>query len=236
MATTLTLGDTASFAQSFGGFKQLFIGNSLNPGITAGNMILTTLLSPPFVWNWNRAAASFVTVIGQQDYTVSIPTFGFIEKASYSDGTKIAEITNMQGVLGIGTEPGLPAFIAPQIDDNAGNITFRLLPVPDQVYTISLIFQKRIPALMTSTASKWAPVPDHYSHLYQWGFLAVIAAYFEDPRWAQFSQKFVSSVLSMAEGLQEEQKNVFQKTWLDMVSEQQGRSQRTSQGIQNRQV
>lgn len=238
MATTLTLGDTASFAQSFGGFKQLFIGNSLNPGITAGNMILTTLTSPPICWNFNRAEVNFAVTAGTQDYVVSVPTFGFIEKASYSDGTKTAEIPAIQNVLAKASLPeaGAPNSISPQIDDNAGNITFRLLPVPDQNYAINVIFQKRIPSLMTTTASTWAPIPDHYCELYQWGFLAVIAAYFEDPRWAQFSQKFVSSVLAKAEGLSEEAKNVFQQTWLNMVSEQQVRAQKNQQGIQARGV
>lgn len=232
MATTVTLGQSVGFAQTYGGFKQLTIGTNNEPAITSANIILTTLLSPPFCWNWNRASVSFPTVVGQQDYVVSVPTYGFIEKAHYLDPTgKISEITNVQGVLAIGTEPGTPVFIAPQVDDNAGNITFRLLPTPDQIYTVTVTFQKRIPALMSTTASTWAPIPDHYSQLYQWGFLSMVCAYFDDPRWAQFSQKFVSAVLGMAEGLEEEQRNVFQQTWLNMVSEQQTRSMRTQQGV-----
>lgn len=314
MASTITLGGSINFTQAFGGFKQLTIGTASEPAVTAANIILTTILSPPFTWNWNRNSVTFVTGIGQQDYSVNVPTFGFIEKANYSrvltatitqvllvnniatytaantfsagdlvtvigtvgnggvfnvtnapilsatatnftisllsginygpaadSGTataldKTSEITNVQNVLAAGTEQGSPVFIAPQLDNNAGTITFRLLPIPDQIYSINVIFQKRIPALMSGTASTWAPVPDHYSQIYQWGFLSVIAAYFEDQRWAPFTQKFVATLLGMAEGLDSEQKNTFQQTWLNMMSEQQTRSQKNSQGVMARQV
>ena len=312
MSTTITLGGSINFAQSFGGFKQLTIGTANEPAVTAANIILTTVLSPPFCWNWNRGSVTFLTSPGVQDYATSVPAFGFIEKANYSrvltatitsivlannivtytaansfnandlvtvtdtignggafnvtnavilsatstnftialnlgigygpapdSGTataldKTSEITNVQNVLAAGSEPGSPVFVAPQIDNNAGTITFRFLPVPDAVYQVSIIYQNRIPALMTGPASTWAPIPDHYSVIYQWGFLSVIAAYFEDQRWAMFTQKFVATILGMAEGLEEEQKNTFEKTWLDMMSEQQARGMRTQMGVQSR--
>lgn len=314
MATTLTLQNSINFAQAFGGFKQLTIGTANEPAVTAANMILTTVLSPPFCWNWNRGSITFTTTPGVQDYAVDVPPFGFIEKASFvptslitntsltsnvatytaansfvtgdqvttinttngggifnlpnqviisanatsfttaitnidvspttdtgtatDSSSKMAEIPGVQGMVGTASasETGAPAFIAPQIDDNAGNITFRILPAPDQTFQINIIFQNRIPALMTTPASTWAPIPDHYSVIYQWGFLSVIAAYFDDPRWASFTQKFVSTILGMAEGLEEESKNIFQKTWLDMVSEQQSKSMKTGQGVQQRQI
>lgn len=315
MATTITLGGSINWAQSFGGFKQLTIGTANEPAITSANIILTTVLSPPFCWNWNRDSVTFPAATGVQDYVVDNPTFGFIEKASFiavatvtgtvldnnimtysmsipfttatsfvpgalvtvtglvanpvgnivqqpiltvgtnyftvaltgsnvatfaDNGTatvgKAAEITNVQNVLAIGNEAGSPVFIAPQVDDNDGNITYRLLPVPDQPYQITVIYQNRIPALMNSTSSTWAPIPDHYSNIYQWGFLSVIAAYFEDPRWAPFTQKFVSTILSMAEGLEQADKDTFQKTWLDMISETSARGIKTQQGAAQRQI
>jgi len=272
---------------------------------------LTTVLSPPFCWNWNRQNVSFLAATGTQDYAQNVATFGFIEKASYvaaasitntvltsgvatytvspafltassfqvgvvvsvngttngagifnvaqqpitaitvntfsvaitsgnvgsaaDTGTalagKVAEIPGVQGVLGTGNDAGAPVYIAAQTDDNAGSITFRLLPIPDQPYQLNVIYQKRIPTLMTGPTSTWAPIPDHYSVIYQWGFLSVIAAYFDDPRWAGFTQKFVATILGMAEGLEETQRDIFQKSWLDMISEQQSRGIRTQQGI-----
>lgn len=308
MATTLSLQSSINFAQSYGGFKQLTIGTANEPAVTSGNIILNTVLSPPFCWNWNRNSVSFLTTASIQDYLQSVSSFGFIEKASYvmaaqvtgtlltsnqavytaanqfvvgdlvtvtgtsngngifnvvnqsivaTDGATftvnvtagnisftpdsgvatsgdVSEIPNVQNVLGSGNESGTPNFISPQLDDNRGNITFRILPIPDQVFQINVIFQKKLPALMTGPTSTWAPIPDHYSNIYQWGFLAVVAAYFNDPRWAQFSQKFVACLLGMAEGLDQDQKNIFEKAWLDMVSERQTTNLKSGQGVQAR--
>jgi hypothetical protein len=311
MSTTITLAGSSNWAQAFVGFKSLAIGTSQEPVITSGNILLTTILAPPFSWNWNRSSTTITTVAGTQDYSQAVASFGWIEKASYQipsttitntaltagvatytatnnfaagdivtvtgttngsgifniskqliatasgsqftvlinnpnvgsagdTGTAIVgtttEISETLNILGTGSEQGSPAMIAPQTDDNAGNISFRILPIPDRVYTVTVIFQKRIPALMTTTSSTWAPIPDHYSFIYQWGFLALMLAYNYDVRWTQASQKFVSGLLGVAEGLSEEQRNIFQNAWLNTITEQQATSLKTPQGVQSRQV
>lgn len=311
MATTIRISDSINFSQTHLGFVQLGIGTNNEPAITTANMILQTILSPPFCWNWNRTSTSFLTTIGVQDYAVaSLTTFGFIEKASFvlaatitntvlvsnvatytaanaftvgdtvtvtgatngggtfnitlqpvvsasatqftvaithadvgtavDTGTatsgKISEIPAIQNVLGSGNESGPPGMIAPQLDDNAGNITFRLLPVPDQVYQINVIYQKKRSAIFSALADLWTPIPDHYSFVYQWGFLALMLAYFNDARWMATSQKFVAGLLGIAEGLDENQRNVFQSAWLSMVAEQQSSGMTTHQGFSARQT
>lgn len=305
MANTLTLQSSINFAQAFGGYKSLTVGTANEPAVTAANLILQTIVSPPFCWNFNRASASFLTVPGTQDYAEAVASFGFIEKAGYvpaasitntsltsnvatyiaantftagqnvsvvgtqndtgtfnilnksivsASGTqftvaitsadipsasdvgfatsgKITEIPGVQNVLGSGNESGAPNFVSPQIDDNRNNITFRVLPIPDQVYQINVIYQKRIPALMAGPTSSWAPIPDHYSYIYQWGFTAMMMAYFSDARWMSFSQKFVAALLGAAEGLEEEERNIFQSAWLSMISENQAKGLQTQQGV-----
>jgi hypothetical protein len=311
MATTLKLSDSINFAQAFGGWRGLALGNASEPAITCANIILQTLVAAPFTWNWNRASVTFLTSGGTQDYTPASSTFGVIEKASYVlaanitntaltnnvatytavnsfiVGTNVSvtgstnstvfnvvnkpivsatptsftinitnaniasaadtavavlttnsvpgsltEISNVINVLGSGNELGTPSFIAPQVDDNSGNITFRILPIPDQVYQITIVFQKRIPQLINSLSSTWAPIPDHYSFIYQYGFLALICAYFSDSRYMQFINKFVAGVLGAAEGLSENQKNVFSRAWYNSVTEQQFTNLRTAQGVE----
>src|SRR6267154_2469075 len=228
MATTLTLQSAIDFSQAYGGFRGLAIGTGNQPALTAGNILLTTILSPPFSWNYNRGSVSITTIAGTQDYATASATFGFVEKASYkipsatitntaltsgvatytaankfqagdlvtvtgsANGAGIYNVTNQpifsanattftvninninvatgadtgtavvgttteisenSTILGSGSELGSPSKIAAQIDDNAGNITFRLLPIPDRVYTVEVIFQKRIPALMANLSS-----------------------------------------------------------------------------------
>lgn len=306
MATTITLQNSMNYIQAFGGFRPLNIGTTNEPAITAANIVIQTILGAPFIWNWNRSSVSFMTSVGVQDYSTNVPTFGWIEKASYvlaatitntaltgnvatytalnsfvagtnvtitgttngagtfnvtnqpivaasgtqftiaithanvgtaaDTGTALAgsvfEVSNIVNVLGQGNESGTPAFIAPQTDDNAGNISFRVLPLPDQTYQATILFQKRIAALINSPSSTWAPIPDHYSYIYQNGFGALMLAYMNDPRWTVFNEKFVAALLGAAEGLTEDQKNVFSRTWYNSVTEQQFTGMRTQQGVQ----
>jgi hypothetical protein len=306
MATSITLQGSMNYIQSYGGFRPLNIGLNNEPAVTAANIVLQSMIGAPFCWPWNRSSISFMTSIGTQDYSVSVPSFGFIEKASYvlaaavtftalagnvatytaantfTSGSKVTvigctnggatfnvtnatiasatatnftiaithadvgsqpetgtatsgsvfEVSNIMNVLGAGNESGTPAFIAPQTDDNAGNITFRILPLPDQTYQATVIFQKRMPGLITSPSNTWAPIPDHYSYVYQSGFAALMFSYWNDPRWGMYNQKFVAGLLGAAEGLTEDQKNVFSRTWYNSITEQQFTGLRTQQGVQ----
>ena len=117
------------------------------PGLTLANLIMSTILAPPFAWQWNRATATTpVTVVGGSDYSVSLPNFGWLEKAvlTYtipptSGNTNVElQITTLSALSGKSNRPFL---ICPLLDDNAGNITFRLFPVPDQSYTLTLTYQ-----------------------------------------------------------------------------------------------
>ena len=308
MATTITLQKSVDWAKSFLGWRPLTVGVGNEPALTSANLILQTIIGPPFAWNWNRNSTTFFTTQNVQDYVQALSDFGFIEKASYvaaaditnvsltsnvatytaansfakndivnvtglatSGGDfnvtnatitsasatqftvalvhanvgstpdtgvalagKISEIPNMENVLASGKEPGTPNYIAPQIDDNAGNITFRLLPVPDGKYQITVVYQKRIPSLMTTISSTWAPIPDHYSYVYQHGFLSLMAAYANDARWASFNSKFVGALLSVADGLEEEQKNIFMNAWLQNVTQMQLAGLKSQQGTQAR--
>jgi len=306
MANTITLLNSIGWAQSYTGFKSLTVGLSSEPAVSSMNILIQTVLGPPFAWNWNRSSVTLTTVAGTQDYATSAATFGFIEKASYKipsasitntaltsgiatytaankfqagdlvtvtgltnnptvlnitnqtvvsatasiftvkvnngnivsgadTGTAVVgtttEISETTTILGTGSELGAPNKIAAQSDDNAGNITFRILPAPDRVYTVEVIFQKKIPALVTTTSGTWTPIPDHYSYIYQWGFLALMLAYNQDGRWTQANQKFVAGLLGAAEGLSEEDKNIFQAAWLGSITEQQTTGMKAQQGV-----
>jgi hypothetical protein len=303
MATTLTVAQTMAWAQAFGLGRVLNAYLNNEPALTSANMVLMTIIAPPFTWNWNRSSVSFLTTANVQDYTQAVSTYGNIEKVSYvpaatitnvvgsgtvatitaanafivgnlvtitglahtafnvtnavitsatatqftfasvtsqsttaDSGTAVsgsmAEITNVVNVLGAGAEIGTPNSFAPQVDDNAGNITFRILPVPDATYQITVVFQKAIPAIISSTSTTWAPVPDKYAYVYEWGFLALMAAYFQDSKWASYNQKFVAALLGIAEGIEEDQKNIFQKAWLNSMTEVQLAGSKEQQGTQ----
>jgi len=59
-------------------------------------------------------------------------------------------------------------------------------------------------------------------------------AFWNDPRWESANRKFVAELLGVAEGLTEEQRNIFQTGWLNMITEQQSRNLGVQQGTQAR--
>src|SRR6266576_2149814 len=101
MATTITIGGSIGFSQSYCGFKSLTIGTNSEPAISSANILIQTIIGPPFSWSWNRSSATFNTVAGTQDYSQAVATFGFIEKASYKIPS--AAITNTALTSGVAT-------------------------------------------------------------------------------------------------------------------------------------
>jgi hypothetical protein len=223
MASTIQLQTTINWASAFCDFEELNIGSggaNNEPAITNANVILQTIVGPPFKWNWNRATVSITTVVGTQDYPTSTTSYGFLEGGSVTLGSSTFGLKEVKQSLEVGTETGRPESIAPQIDNNAGSITFRFLPVPDQIYTIVPFYQQSAP-LFTSLSQTWSPIPDKLEYLYSWGFLALSLAYADDQRFPIFNQKFVAHLLGAQQGLSEMEKNMFLDSW-NLVTSQQG--------------
>lgn len=225
MASTLKLLDTINWAQPFLRFAPLTIGANNEPAITCGNIVLSTILGPPFTWRWNRNTVSVTLSAGIQDYSQAVSDFGFIETASVGTSSGFFEIRQIKNQLPKTSTNtsflGRPNFVAAQNDDNAGNITFRFVPVPDASIggnAASITYQKK-PTLFTTGAGSttnvtWAPIPDEYSYVYNHGFLAMCMLYWDDPRWQVELPRFLSSLIGISEGLSETQKNIFLENWM----------------------
>ena len=115
---------------------------------------------------------------------------------------------------------------------SSGNITFRLMPVPEKTYTITVIYQKKVP-LMSSLADFWT-VPDHYSYIYQMGFMALMMQFSDDSRWQLYNAKFVTHLLAAAEGLNETQRNIFLASWQAITGQPMYNALYIQQGVQSR--
>lgn len=221
MASTITLANTVNWAAPHIRYAPLAIStNSYEPAVTIANVVKQTILNAPFTWRWNRGTATFNTVANTQDYSVAVSDFGFVETASVlanqSPPAPTYEVIQYRNILGQGgTDTSRPTSIAAQLDDNAGNITFRLLPVPDAVYTVNITYQKKATLFpFTGTTSTWAPIPDEYQFVYQQGFLAMTFLYWDDPRWQVEVPRFLSSLVGISEGLDDTQKNIFLQNWI----------------------
>lgn len=239
MASTIQLQNTANFVAPYIFSSPIAIGTPNEPLITICNIILQTILGPPFCWRWNRKLpAAFNLTGGTQDYVEAYGDYGFFEKGWITENGVVKEIEQYALTLAQDTVQGRPAArISDIYDDNAGNITFRFMPVPDalKTRTAQILYQKK-PPLFASTplTQTWSPIPDELGYLYNFGVLGLALAFKRDPRAEQFIQKFVGHLLGIQSGLSELQKNAFLGKWLTTMLEVQAMQGRTQQGLQGR--
>lgn len=209
--STIMLSRTVAMTQQFIRNAPLTFGTNLDPALTIGDWVRQFILGPPFAWRWNRNVATFKTIAtpATTDYKVSMSDFGWLESASFSVGGATKEL-EVKLNLEPDTSPNQPVHISTQYDDGNDNITFRLFPAPDQVYTVSLTYQRKAKnfALL---GDFWNPVPDFMSNLYNQGFLAKTYEYFSDPRASGTMIMFLRQVIAANDGLTDSQVNIFMK-------------------------
>ena len=177
------------------------------------------------------------TNVTTQDYTIPAPAFSHIEHASVLDlsgtGTPLKwwELT-VKNNLALETFQARPTFISPHVEDGNGNVAFRMSAAPDKPYPVSIHVQLAAPGI-TSINQTWAPLPDFMQYVYDWGFLSLMWQFADDPRAGYANGQFKAALLGRAEGLTEEQKNIFLNAWEELKS---GYMMKIQQGIASRGV
>ena len=157
-----------------------------------------------------------------QDYTIAAPNFSHIEHASVLDTSKVPSKwweLKVQNNLALDSTLARPAFIGPHVEDGNGNVTFRVMPAPVGNYPVSLHVQLAPPRI-TSVNQTWAPIPDFMQSIYTWGFLALIWAFADDSRFQIANQKFTAGLLARAEGITDEERNIFLNNWDELTGHQ----------------
>lgn len=291
--STIKISDTMEWTKRLTFGRNSGLGNALEPALSNANIVLQTILGPPFSWWWNNedlvftcsptlATAAITNIaitsnvltitaantfsVGQeiipsainvatflngkilqvltanattitanfvhidyvsaantgtltaattQDYTVASPEFSHIDYASVQDISKTPAKwmpLNVRNTLSLGTETGRPADINPQSQDTAGNMTFRMLPAPDKAYPVLINIMKVAPQ-KTSLNDTWAPLPDFMQYIFSYGFLALTYMFTDDSRVGFANAKFTAGLLARADGLTEEERNIFLANW-----------------------
>lgn len=307
--STVTISQTMEWAKKLSFNRLSAIGNNLEPALTSANMVMQTILGPPFQWWWNTQETSFTTsptantasitnvsvtagiatittantfAIGNlvipsnvatatflngqllivltasatqitaavatttyasaadtgtltnattQDYTVVLPAFSHIEYASVLDITRTPPNwieLKIQNNLAPDSRNARPTFVGPHVEDGNGNVTFRVTPSPNAAYPVNVHVQLAAP-LITSINQTWGPMPDFMQYIYSWGFLALIWAFADDARFQIANAKFTAGLLARAEGLTEEERNIFLSNWNVQLSQATGKMQQGSQ-------
>lgn len=229
----LTVTATNTFAVG-----QLLIPSAYAGGLVALNGVIVEVLTATgssFTANVNLPNASDTvgtfTNLTTQDYTIPTPEFSHIEHASVLDldangnPLKWYELT-VKNNLALETTKGRPEFLSPHTEDGAGNTTFRVSAAPSKKFPVAIHIQKAVPQF-TSINQIWG-LPDFMQYIYDWGFVALIWQFADDPRAAYANNQFKAALLSRAQGLTEEQKNIFLNNWGAL---QEGYLMKLQQGI-----
>lgn len=215
MASTLVLQNSISYVKPY--LKNQPLQVSLEePALTAANGVLGTILGPPMKWRFNRDEFNFPITSANTDYQISVPQLGFIETQWLTDVAGKAMPLGGAISLPVNGARGRPEKLAPQFDDNAGGITFRVDKTPDKNYTVYCDYQRKAP-LMTSAASEWAPIPDEFNYIFNQGFLCLMSLLVNDSRFPIFEQYFISRLLGAQDGLTDQERNIFLGNWGNFV-------------------
>lgn len=152
---TYTLQNSINFAQTLVQYVPLTAGLGQEPAASIGTLIRNSFLGAPQTWYFNRNEISFSTVVGQQDYSQSFAgngnDFGFIEKLSLTDDQgNIHEIKDVYNTdaLALSAFQQRPSAVSVKSVTYSGatqTVGLRFLGVPDQVYTVTLTYQKKAP-------------------------------------------------------------------------------------------
>lgn len=213
MPVSLTLTNSAKFVKPYLKNQPISV-NGQEPGVGAANVVLQITLAAPMRWRFNRRQFSFTCTALTTDYTVPLPDFGFMETQWIIDPD--GNTTAMNGATSLGVDAGKsrPTLIAPQYDDNYGNITFRVKNTPDKTYTVFGDYQRK-PSLLESYASYWDVVPDDFAHVYNLGYLAFLSLLVNDSRFPVFERWFLSRILSLQDGLDDQARDIFLQNWMN---------------------
>jgi hypothetical protein len=217
MSTTITIQNSVNFCKPFLKMQPLDI-TGFEPEVTAANIVLQTILGPPFRWPWNRSSLEFatqVTVPPTTDYVVSAPSFGFLEEQWLVDSSTPPKTTQLTGNVSLAVDNSVsrPTNLAAQFDDNQGNITFRVQNAPNGVYTVVVNYQRK-PSLISGPAQTWGVVPDNFGYIYHLGFLTMMSLVVNDPRFQIFEKWFISRLLGAQDGLTDQQRDIFLSNWM----------------------
>ena len=164
--------------------------------------------------------------------------FGWIENASVQDTNNVSGSKEWKQMyakmdLALDSEKTLPKHISAQYSDTNGNITFRLMPAPTSAYPVFITIQQK-PPIIEGTNSTWAPIPDEYSRLYNWGFLTLMLLYADDERVQWANQKFIANLLSTSQGLTQTELNIVLNNWQQITGAPIAKGDTLQQGYQGR--
>ena len=233
MSITLSVRNSLTYVQTLIDNQRLNVNND-EPGVTMANIVLGTMMGAPFCWRQNRSRLSIaISTAGGTDYVKSAPTMGFIEAQWLVDANdNILELNGATALAKVSYQR-TPTLMAPQYDDNQGNITFRFNSVPDTDYTAFIDFQNAA-TLITSPAQTFFPLSDYFGYLFNKGMLSEDALLVNDSRFSIWRGEWIAQLLATQDGLDAQAKDMFYNQFMNTTRTVQRSSGAGQNGTQGR--
>src|ERR1019366_984675 len=102
--STVTISQTMEWAKKLSFNRLSAIGNNLEPALTSANMVMQTILGPPFSWWWNNLELTFTTN--------ATPNAAVITNITIASGIATITTANTFGVGNLLIPAGLTAIPA----------------------------------------------------------------------------------------------------------------------------
>ena len=237
-----TLQQSINSSQTYIQYVPLTAGVDNEPAISIGNTVLSTILTPPFTWPFNRNEFAISLIAGQQDYVFDVTDFAYLEKVSLlsTDGNEGFEIKSVYNINSLGiasdTQTAQPNSASVKSYIPGTSVSIRFLSIPDQAYTGTLTYQMAVDPF-TALDQDWAPLPDEFLPVYNNLFLAEAMAVADDAREQTYRLRGIAALLAKSTGLSDLQVNAFLAQYIARGTSQEQIAQlRNAQGSQARGV
>jgi hypothetical protein len=150
-----TLQQSLNFSAPFIQGQPIYAWTGFEPAVSIATTVRNTICNAPFTWAWNRNENSSLLTLaaGQQDYTIALTDFAYLEKitlkqtiANPSGNFYQYEIKNIHNtyVLGPGTKQAQPDACCVKYYTPGTSVSLRFLGVPDQGYSAVITYQKLV--------------------------------------------------------------------------------------------
>lgn len=239
-----TIQNSIDYSQTYTQYSPLNVGAANEPAITIANEIQNLVVGPPFTWGWNRKEdSSTSTVAGTQDYLIPLTDFAFLEEVTLTDSNGVVhDVPDVYNTKSLGiadantNKQARPNAACVLLVTYGTSIKLRFMGAPDQVYLITLTYQKLVTpmAALTGATGTWT-IPPQYSDIYNSLFLGEALSTVDDARANVYRQRGVTALLAKSEGLSDMQKNAFlEQYWMRQGRPEMTGPLRAQQSIQAR--
>jgi hypothetical protein len=135
--------------------------------------------------------------------------------------------------LDVTSQQQRPHTIGVQMNDDSGDITFRLMGAPDATYNIVLNYQQScvLFTALSGAGGTWAPIPDYYGFIYNRGFLGECLGPVNAGRAQAEKHGFIMALMAVAEGLELADKAIFMSSYLNIDAQTAANMLDVQQGV-----